>query len=877
MKTDVVIVSLVISVLSCSGIYAQADSTRNGVNYYPKRYYSATRTRTAPRIDGNLDDECWAAGLWSGEFRQWIPVEGAPPTNPTEIKILYDHENIYAGFRCYDSEPEKMRKIFDSRDRKSGDVIGIAFDSYNDDKTAFEFNLTSAGQKIDVKHIGDNSYDMNWNANWLGAAAVFDSGWTAEMKIPLSQLRYINQKEQIWGLYVYRLIDRFQEEDHWQLIPRNSSTVVDFFGELDNIVDIKSSRQLEISPYLSFKMIPENNLTRLPNESYHPFKAGGGLDGKIGISSNLVLDLTVNPDFGQVEADPSELNLTSFETFFNEKRPFFLEGKEIFDFTLAGSQLFYSRRIGQVPKYNPVLQSDEQINNPIQTTILGAAKLTGKTSNGLSVGVIESVTGLERATISSADTLYRKTVSPYTSYFVARIKKEYNKARTVFGGMVTSSNKVIQDEYLSAQLYKNSYTGGLDFGHYIRNKTYYVEARTMFSAINGSKEAILALQTENVHRFQRPDADHLALDTAMTGMNGTAGSLSFGKRAGKLRFELNSSWLSPGIDLNDIGYIRQADLKNEGSSLSYVSTVPRGIFRSFTLGVDQNASWSFGNELVDSRMRLFFNTLLKNMWNFNGYLRRNFEYLDPRALRGGEALSTNPYWTVYTNSRTNNSKDIQLQLTYQGNYNEDNLYISNNISGSVRWLPVRKIRLNGSVSHTNTKQDQQFILRKNISPEPVFLFGNLKNRITEFTLRTSLFITNELSVEYYGSIFLSTGDYSDFKRVSDPHAVNYSQRFYTYTGPEIDLDPDRNSFNINETGRGTYSFANPDFNFSQFRSNFVLRWEYNLGSVFYLIWSHDQTNQKLTSVMSQKENFSDLFGALERNIYMIKFNYWFTL
>ena len=676
MKADKYIFSVIISIISIisiTSVKAQTDSTKNGVNYYPKRHYSATRTESVPKIDGNLNDDCWNLGFWSGEFRQWIPVEGAPPSNPTEIKILYDYENVYVGFKCYDSEPEKMRRIFDSRDRKSGDVIGIAFDSYNDDKTAFEFNLTSAGQKIDVKHVGDNAYDMNWNSNWLGASAVFDSGWSAEMKIPLSQLRYINLKKQTWGLYVYRLIDRYQEEDHWQLLPRNASTLVNLFGDLDSIADIKTSRQLEISPYLSFKYITENNLTRLPNESYNPFKFGGGLDSKIGVSSNLVLDLTVNPDFGQVEADPSELNLTSFETFFNEKRPFFLEGKEIFDFNLAGSQLFYSRRIGQIPKYIPSLQSDEMINNPIQTTILGAAKLTGKTSDGLSVGIIESLTGLETATISSADTLYKKTVSPYTNFLVGRVKKEFNKANTVIGGMFTSSNKIIRDGFLAEQLYDNSFTGGLDFSHYIKNKTYFIEAKTIFSSINGSKDALLGLEMENVHRFQRPDAKYLLLDSSMMKMTGTGGLVSFARRAGKWRYEINSSWMSPKLDINDVGYIRQADLINEGTALSYVSTVPKGIFRNYTLGMDQNASWSFGRELVDSRVRLFFNTLFTNKWSFNSYLRRNFSYYDPRVLRGGAALMTNPYWTINLNTRTNNSRDLQLQLSYQGNYNEDNM------------------------------------------------------------------------------------------------------------------------------------------------------------------------------------------------------------
>jgi hypothetical protein len=868
---------VILFILICSDIYSQTDSTKNGVNYYPKRYYSATRTESVPKIDGRLNDDCWNLGLWSGEFRQWIPVEGATPTNPTEIKILYDYRNIYVGFRCHDSDPEGMRRIFDSRDRKSGDVIGIAFDSYNDDKTAFEFNLTSAGQKIDVKHTGDNTYDFNWNANWEGASVLQDSGWTAEMKIPLSQLRYINQKNQTWGLYAYRLIDRYQEEDHWQLLPRNAASLVNLFGELNNIVDIKPSRQLEISPYLSMKYIPGNNLTRLPNEKYNPFKSGAGFDGKFGVSSNLVLDLSVNPDFGQVEADPSELNLTSFETFFNEKRPFFLEGKEIFDFNLAGAQLFYSRRIGQVPRYVPSLQSNEEINNPVQTTILGAAKLTGKTSDGLSIGIIESLTGKERATISSEDTLFRKSVSPYTSYFVARVKKEFNKANTIFGGMFTSSNKIITDNYLRDQLYNNSYTGGLDFGHYMLNKTYYIEAKTLFSTINGSRSAMTGLEMENIHRFQRPDADYLSLDTSLTKMTGTAGYLSFGKRAGKWRFEINSSWLSPSLDLNDVGYIRQADLINEGTALSYVSTVPGRIFRNYTLGMDQNASWSFGKEPVDSRMRLFFNSMLRNMWNLNAYIRKNFSYYDPRVLRGGAALMTNPFWTFYLNTKTNNSRDLQLQLSYTGNYNEDNLQTLNNLSATLRWLPLKNIRINGTVSYSDLLQKQQYIFKKSLPVNPLYMFGDLRNKTVEFTLRTSIFFTNELSVEYYGSIFLSTGDYSNYKKILDSHSRDFSQRFYLYPETEIILNEQDKNYSVSDITGGNYSFANPDFNFGQFRSNLVFRWEYKLGSVLYAIWSHDQTNQILTSRFSQSGNLSNLFRALSRNVFMIKFNYWFTL
>ena len=338
------------------------------------------------------------------------------------------------------------------------------------------------------------------------------------MKIPLSQLRYFNVEEQKWGLMIWRRLDRNQEDSFWQVISKNATSMVYLFGELNGIKDIKRARQLEVSPYISSKLIPANDLTRLPGQPYNPFLFRAGLDSKAGISSNFILDLSINPDFGQVEADPSGLNLTSYETFFAEKRPFFLEGKDIFTFDLAGSQLFYSRRIGQAPLYNPVLNINERINIPLQSTIIGAAKLTGKTTDGLSVGVIEVVTGQEEAIISSSDTLYRKKVSPLSSYFVGRIKKEYNKANTIVGGMFTSSNKIIGGSYMSDQLYTNSYTGGLDFIHYMKGKTYYAESKFIFSSIEGSDEAMYRLQKENVHRFQRPDAGHLLIDTGLNRM-----------------------------------------------------------------------------------------------------------------------------------------------------------------------------------------------------------------------------------------------------------------------------------------------------------------------------------------------------------------------
>jgi len=864
--------------ISCSAFgQLEVDTVINGVSYYKKRHYSLTPTNFEPKIDGKLNDECWKEGKWESNFVQYSPAEGAAASQITSFKIKYDFKNVYIGAKCYDNEPDKMQPLFNSRDVFSGDMVGFAFDSYFDKKSAYEFVMTSAGQKIDLKHIGDYKWDLNWNAVWDGAVSVSDSGCTCEMKIPLSQLRYIDKPEQTWGMLVWRLIRRNSEESHWQLIPRNSPAIVDQFGIIDGITNIKQPRQVEISPYASVKFTPENKLTRIPDQTYKPMQSGYGVDAKIGIASNLVLDLTVNPDFGQIETDPSELNLTSYETFFDEKRPFFLESRDLFDFDIAEAQMFYSRRIGQSMLYNPALLPGESINIPKQSAILGAAKLTGKTSNGLSIGIIESVINKEIASISSPDTAFSRTVNPYTNYFVGRIKKEYNNAQTIVGGMITGTNKFITDNYLGQQLSRNSYSGGLDFVQYFKRKTYYVEGKAIVSSINGTEQGITFIGNQNVHRFQRPDASYLQHDSATTFLTGTGGEMKIGKQGGKWRYSLAGSWLSPNLDINDAGYIRQSDLINQGTALSYVITKPKGILLNYSVLLNQDASWSFGNELINSRIKVTFNSKFKNFWVFNTNLSRNTAYLDPRILRGGPALANIPYWTYFVSPGTSSAKNLSVSITYQFRYNEDNLYSFSQFSANIKWLLLSRIRLVGNISYTQNKIEQQYITGKTIQNGDLFLFGSLNQNILQFIFRAAVFITPEFSLEYYGNPYLSIGDYSKFKKVNDSHSQDINQRFTQYKENEISYSESDSKYHVYDQLIGSYDFRNPDFNFAEFRSNLVFKWEYKLGSVLYFVWSHNRTYDQKISSMSQSDNFDNLWKVPAKNVFMVKLNYWFGI
>ncbi len=469
--------SLISLSVNASGV-CQQDTVPGKATVFIQPEYTTSRLVTSkPVIDGKLDDECWKKGTWAGDYHQFIPNEGAKPTYPTEMNLQYDDKNLYVAFRAFDGEPEKIHRYAGVRDEIVGDMVGVNFDSYRDYRTGFEFTITAWGQKVDLVLFNPMNWDFNWNAVWKGKVGLEDSAWVAEMEIPLSQLRYSNEKEQVWGMHTWRWIDRLQEESNWERQSKTGPGMLYNFGEFRGISGLKKSRRLEIMPFAL------GELKTMKEEPGNPFTKNGrswsgnlGLDAKIGVSSNFTVDLTVNPDFGQVESDPSVMNLTAFETFYEEKRPFFLEGLTIFDYKFDDQSLFYSRRIGHSPS-RTISPDNTFVKNPDKTTILSAIKLSGTTSSGLSVGLIQSVTANEFARISDQGNRSSEQVEPLTNYTVARIQKGYNAGTTVIGGMLTSTNRFINDENLEF-LPTNAFTGGLDLIHRWKDKEFFIDAKT---------------------------------------------------------------------------------------------------------------------------------------------------------------------------------------------------------------------------------------------------------------------------------------------------------------------------------------------------------------------------------------------------------------
>ncbi len=864
------------SLIALSQDYNYTLSDDSLVNFHAsqKRAYHATRTELKPKIDGRLDDECWQqAGNWEGEFIQQQPRQAQAPSQQTEIKILYDDSYLYIGIICHDSEPEKIRDVLGRRDENMGDMAGVAIDSYNDNQTAFEFNVTAAGQKVDLMHLGEYGWDFNWDAVWDGKASVGDSAWFAEMRIPFNQLRYANKKEHVWGMHIWRWIDRLKEEDQWKLIPVDAPAMVYIFGDLRGIENIPHKRNFELLPYAKTKYLP---IPRDENGSgTNALTAGFGLDGKVGVTSNFTLDYTINPDFGQVEADPSELNLTSYEVFYDEKRPFFLEGNNILDYGAGNDLLFYSRRIGAAPGYYPEVDENETLSMPDQSSILNALKLTGKNNSGLSVGIINSMTAREHALISFSDLERKEAVEPFTNYFIGRIKQDFNNGKTVLGGMGTSTYRNIKDAHLE-YMPQNSLVGGLDFQHNWHNRKYFIDAKSFFSKVSGSLEAMTSLQLNSRHLFQREDAGHLEFDPDLTTMQGWGGEFRGGKRSGKFRLTGSLDWRSPGVELNDVGYLRQADYVNQGANMLYWVNKPKGILNSYYIELQQNHNRSFGGEklgdALSGRVRLQF----KNLWKVDIFGGRDFYEVDTRQLRGGPSLRIDGSNMTRLFIQTNSSKNLFLGGGPQFIWNDDDVTRTEQYSFYMQWLISNRFSLISNTSVSFQTDNNQYVMQKMIGDNREYIVGTIGRKTFSTVLRAEFFVTPELSFQYYGNPYASVGKYENFRKVADSESTDINQRFAllpieTADGERVLLDETRTHVIRNLT------LNNPDFNFQEFRSNFVARWEYKTGSTIYFVWTNNRSRYENSYEPSVIKSLKGMNRVTSQNAFMLKVSFWFSI
>ncbi len=845
-----------------------------------------------PTIDGRLDDVVWQKAEWQSDFTQWAPDDGSQPSEQTSFKILFDGGNLYVGIRAHDTEPDKIVRRVSRRDEFEGDWVEISLDSYHDRRTAFSFTINAAGVKGDevISNDGNNS-DSNWDTVWFGEVAVDSLGWTAELQIPFNQLRFTGQNEQVWGVQVQRKLFRKDERSIWQYIPQDAGGWVSYFGELRGLKGIRASRRLELLPYAV------TDTRRFAREAGNPFVTGsetnfsGGLDAKVGIGGNMTMDVTINPDFGQVEADPSEVNLTAFESFFPEKRPFFVEGKNILDYKLmvgdggnANDRLFYSRRVGRRPHRSPDLLDNEYSDQPDNTSILSAVKVTGKTQSGLSIGLLNAVTAKESAQIDFNGERREEVVEPLTNYFAGRLQKDYNSGNTQLGGMLTSLHRDLPDAVRSS-LNSSAYSGGIDFLHQWADKTYSLTARTAFSRVNGSRSAISDIQQASQRYFQRPDANHVELDTTRTSLAGHGGLLNISRSGNSpWRFAAGLMWRSPGLELNDMGFLRQADRVMQWSWGGYRINSPVSIFRKLRLNFNQWAGWNFDGVSLFKGGNINGGGQLKNYWFFWLGVGREAGDNSTTQLRGGPTLKGPGWWNQFGNVSTDGRKWYQFGAGGSNNWADEGNSRRHNLRVWLRLRPTNAFSIHVRPSYRFNLQDMQYISTlefETAGQQDRYIFGRLKQKTLGITLRLDYSITPNLSVQYYGQPFYSSGSYSAFKSITDPVATNYEDRFYRFSDDEAGLvqaaSGEELEFVRDSAGPINQRIENPNFSFREFRSNLVVRWEYRPGSTLFLVWTQDRNGSEEDGRFSFSRGINQLFDDDASNVFLVKASRWFSL
>ncbi|MBU8920325.1 MAG: carbohydrate binding family 9 domain-containing protein [Bacteroidales bacterium] len=869
---------LLILIFSASILYLPtitvADSVEEPLELL-KTVYAVKISSNVIKLDGILDEEDWQSAQASSGFIQRQPNDGDPSTEKTMVRVVYDDQCIYVGVRAFDSCPLEICGLLTRRDEDSpSDWIKVHFDSYDDNRTAFEFSVNPAGVKRDAFWFDGNNNDENWDAIWEVKTRVDETGWCAEFAIPFSQLRYSsNGTRKNWGFQVERYINRNNEAALWSPRPQDVSQVVSCFGILEGLADLPALRNLEILPYIVMNADhngdPDGNpflenKWGFPDGNNPDFRLGA--DIKYGISSDITLNMTINPDFGQVEQDPSEFNLTAFETYLDERRPFFVEGGNIFNFSLGigdneREQLFYSRRIGRSPQF--YADDSERLSGiddfytetPQFTKILGAAKVTGRTSGGWSIGLLEAITDKEEAMVEvPGRERIGVAVEPMTSYTILRATREFNEGRSTIGGMATSVYRDLPNEDLSS-LSTRAITSGLDLNHRWNDDKYTIIARVMGSHISGSEEAMIAAQRSPVRYYQRPDASHLGVDSTLTHMEGISATLWGGKFSGEpWRFGLGFNTKSPGFEVNDLGFARNADNTFGVIWVGYRDYDPGKIVRNWNLNFNHWHSANYGGDYLGWGGNMNGYMLLANYWGLWGGMARNNARPTNTLLRGGPSILYPGRWNSWHGIHTDDRNMFSFRYNGWGSRSDEGWW-TYEIRPSLRIRPATRFNINLSPSYTINNNDMQYIDCIESPDGDKYIMGHLDQRTIAITARLDFTISPEMSFQFYGMPFVSAGKFSGIREVVQPRANSYDDRFAPYD----------------------YS-DNPDFNFKQFRSNLVFRWEFDPGSTIYLVWSRGATDfEEEYGDFGFERDMSRLFSIAGDNTFLVKINKWFSL
>jgi len=812
----------------------------------------AVRAAVAPVIDGKDNDQVWSATPVISAFQEWRPAEGKPPRFKTEARIAYDASNLYVFIRAFDPHPDSIIKILERRDSfTSSDMTWLFIDSYHDRRTGFEFGVNAAGVKLDAAIFDDGNEDFAWDAVWDVATRIDSLGWTSEYRIPLSQMRYGRDRAHTFGIIIDRDIYRYNERESWPLLRQSKPGFVSQFGSLHGLDDLESPRKLEAVPYVVTKS--SNKIINNAFSQRQNLAVGG--DVKYRILSNLTLDATINPDFGQVESDPAVLNLSAYESFFDERRPFFVAGRGLFRLDVNcsavncnGENLFYSRRIGRTPQLAGIY-GDTVPQEPI--TIIGAGKLIGRFTTGTTLGVLDAVTQREA---SPGDTTY----DPATNFAVMRATQDFRKGNSTIGAMLTAGNRSL-DRWSSPYLASSAYAAALEFRHRIFKNIYEISGSFDQSRVQGSKETILNYQRSGVHNYQRPDAD-LPLDPNRTVLSGDAEEFKFGKIAGQhLNFE--SAWQrrSPGFEINDIGFLRRADQVSWNTWAGFFDRRPHLFYTRFQLNNNWWQYWTTDGLPQERAYNTNTHINFKNNWGWHmgGTLGQLGKTYDDRASRGGPAVRQDRYIAPWLFINGDDRKAIVPNFSMNYFRGDDGRSSSINLGPGFDYKLLGRFSSSFSFNWSHNITDNQFFGRFTDVAGDHYTFAHLDQHTTSVTARLNYTFTPEMSLQTYLQPFISKGTYTDVRQLSaNPRADAYDDRYAPYINPSVTTDPG-------------------GFNFKQLASNVVFRWEYKPGSTLFAVWNQGRQGfVPLEGDRNFQGDVRDLFGLHPANTFLIKMSYW---
>jgi hypothetical protein len=846
---------------------------------------TAVRALVPPVIDGRLDDAAWHDAPVATGFLQRSPHPGAPASERTEARVAFDHEALYIAVRAFDRAPDSIASQLARRDATGvfSDWVDVIIDSFHDRRSAYRFSVNPHGVKKDVFHFDDGQEDLSWNAVWDVATTVDEHGWTAEFRIPLSQIRYSpSEAEQTWGLQFGRTIARREESSFWSPVRPNSPGFVSLAGSMTGIRGLAAPKRLEILPYAVSKV------TRAPAPAgpvESPFwrqtdPAGSfGADLKYGLTSNLTLTATINPDFGQVEADPSVVNLSAFESFFPERRPFFLEGSSLFTFGIgddnSGEGLFYSRRVGRAPQRG--VRADH-LDMPEAARILGAGKLTGRVG-GWSVGFFNAVTRAEQADVYRGGEIETLPVEPMTNYAVGRVNRDFRDGATTLGMLFTTTNRRIDDDafnFLRTSAYSAGVTGQHRFGP---GNRYQFSGFLAGSAIAGDSLSIRLAQLAPQRYYQRPDAGHVDFDPLRTSLHGVTGNASVGKiGGGNWSGGIGTQFRTPGFEVNDVGFQQNADQRFVYGWFNYNRFQPGPVFRNWNIGLNPNAGWDFGGTRLWSQVNVWGNATFANFWSANFFVNNRWAATSTGALRGGPALHSPGGNNFNLNINSDRRKPVFAGFNVNGYRERGTETFRSAANASVTARPSARLELSLSPGINWNDAAWQYVTTAptSVSGAREYIFAELDQTTLSVTTRLSYTFTRDLSFQFYAQPFISAGDYGSFMRVAAPRASDFDTRFQRFSDAEISRNPDNRRYTA-IIGDESVSFVDPDFNVQSMRSNAVVRWEYRPGSTLFVVWSHGRSDRATQGTFDFRQNLDDLWRIQGTNVLMVKLNYWLNM